>query len=61
MKKEASTQVFYYEYCEIFKSSYFEEHPRTAACNKCLIKTRKLDGRDKIQKFDLTNFSLKPF
>ena len=61
MKKEASTQVFSYEYCEIFKNNYSEEHPRTVAFNKCLIKTRKFDGRDKIQKFDLTSFSLKSF
>ena len=25
------TQVFSYEYCEIFKNAYFEEHRRTAA------------------------------
>ena len=29
--KEAPTQVFFCEYCEIFKNSYFEEHLRMAA------------------------------
>ena len=46
---------------KFLRTNYFEEHPRTVACNKCLIKTRKFDGRDKIQKFDLTSFSLKSF
>ena len=29
--KNIPTQVFFYEYCEIFKNTYFEEHLRTAA------------------------------
>ena len=29
--KKASTQVFSFEICEIFKNIYLEEHPRTAA------------------------------
>ena len=28
IKKETPTQVFSYEYCEIFKNTYFEEHLR---------------------------------
>ena len=28
--KRDSTQVFSCEYCEIFKNTYFEEHPRTS-------------------------------
>ena len=31
IKKRLKTQVFSYEYCEIFKNNYFEEHLRTAA------------------------------
>ena len=31
IKKEALTQVFSCEFCEIFKSTYFEEHLQTAA------------------------------
>ena len=30
-KCEAPTQMFYCEYCEISKNTYFEEHLRTAA------------------------------
>ena len=26
IKKETPTQVFFYEYCEVFKNTYFEEH-----------------------------------
>ena len=29
-EKETVTQVFSYEYCEIFKNTYFEKHLRTA-------------------------------
>ena len=29
--KETPTQEFSYEYCEIFKKTYFEKHLRTAA------------------------------
>ena len=29
--KETATQVFFCEFCEIFKNSFFEEHLRTAA------------------------------
>ena len=31
LKKKSSTQVFSFEYCKIFKNTYFEEHLRTAA------------------------------
>ena len=30
-QKETSAQFFSYEFCETFKSTYFEEHLRTAA------------------------------
>ena len=30
-EKVALTQMFSCEYCKIFKSNYFEEHPRTSA------------------------------
>ena len=30
IKKETPTQVFFCEYCEVFKSTYFEEHLLTA-------------------------------
>ena len=30
------------EYCEIFKSTYFEEHLRTAASENVLMKPRKI-------------------
>ena len=30
------------EYCEIFKSTYFEEHLRTAASENVLMKVRKI-------------------
>ena len=30
-QKETPTQVFFCEYCKIFKSSYFEEHVQAAA------------------------------
>ena len=33
-QKETPTQVFFCEYCEIFKSTYFEEHLRTVASEK---------------------------
>ena len=35
--KETSTQVFSYEICKIFKSSYFEEHLRTAASKNIIL------------------------
>ena len=31
--KKTLTQVFSYEYCEIFKNSYFEDHLLTAAAS----------------------------
>ena len=31
IKKKTPTQVFFYEYCEIFKNAYFEKHLRTTA------------------------------
>ena len=31
IKKETPTQVFFCEYCEIFKNTYFEKHLRTTA------------------------------
>ena len=33
--KETPTQVFSCEFCEIFKTAYFEEHLRTTAFKKC--------------------------
>ena len=36
--KETPTKVFSCDYCEVFKSNYFEEHLRTAASEK--IQTR---------------------
>ena len=38
-KKE---HLFNSEYCEIFKSAYFEEHLRTAASENAFMKLRKL-------------------
>ena len=38
IKKETQTLVFYGEYCEIFKSTYFEEHLRIAASKTWKIK-----------------------
>ena len=35
--KETSTQVFSHEICKIFKSSYFEEHLRTAASKTIIL------------------------
>ena len=35
MLKEFPAQVFSCEYCEIFKNTYFEENPRTAASAHC--------------------------
>ena len=34
--------LFNFEYCEIFKSTYFEEHLRTAASGNVLMKLRKI-------------------
>ena len=34
--------LFDSEYCEIFKSTYFEEHLRTAASENVLMKPRKI-------------------
>ena len=31
IKKETPTQVFFCEYCEIFKNTYFEKHLQTTA------------------------------
>ena len=31
LKRDTPAQVFSFEYCEIFKNTYFEEHLRTAA------------------------------
>ena len=39
--KKALTQVFSYEYCEIFKNIYFEEHLRTAD-SRYISKKKKL-------------------
>ena len=36
-KKETPTQMFSCEYCEIFKSTYFDEHLRTAASKEYKI------------------------
>ena len=32
-----NTQVFYYEHCEIFKNTYFEEHLRKAGSEVTVI------------------------
>ena len=34
--------LFNSEYCEIFKSTYFEEHLRTAASENMFMKLRKI-------------------
>ena len=34
--------LFNSEYCEIFKSTYFEEHLRTAATENVFMKLRKI-------------------
>ena len=34
--------LFNTEYCEIFKSTYFEEHLRTAASENVFMKLRKI-------------------
>ena len=34
--------VFNFEYCEIFKSTYFEEHLRTATSENVFMKLRKI-------------------
>ena len=34
--------LFNSKYCEIFKSTYFEEHARTAASESVLMKLRKI-------------------
>ena len=39
IKKEALAQVFFYEFCEIFKSHFFTEHPRTTAFVTSLLKS----------------------
>ena len=39
--KETPTKVFYCEYCEIFKSTYFEEHLRAAASGGLRLNKRK--------------------
>ena len=33
--------LFSYEYCKIFKSTYFEEHLRTAVSENVFIETEK--------------------
>ena len=38
LKKETLSQVFSCEYCNIFKNTYFEEHPRTDASVACCSK-----------------------
>ena len=38
--KKTSTQVFSCEYCEIFKSTYFEKHLRTAASETLLVNSK---------------------
>ena len=37
LSKEALTQVFPCKYCEIFKSTYFQEHLRTTASNNIIV------------------------
>ena len=37
------------EYCEIFKSTYFEKHLRTAASEHMFIKLRKENAHKKFQ------------
>ena len=43
IKNKTPTQVFFCEYCEIFKNIHFEEHLRTAASERfaCLIQDLK--------------------
>ena len=46
--KEIPTQVFFCEYCEIFKKAYFEENLRTAAseyCKACIHEDCKIGGK----------------
>ena len=38
IKKETPTQVFSCEYCDIFKSTYFEEHKRRNAFKNYSLK-----------------------
>ena len=38
--------LFNSEYCEIFKSTYFEERLRVAACENVFMKLRKIEITD---------------
>ena len=42
MKAPVLEPLFNSEYCEIFKSTYFEEHLRTAVSEKVFMKLRKI-------------------
>ena len=42
LQKETSTQAFSFEYCEIFKNTYFEEHLRTAASASTTLHSQML-------------------
>ena len=37
LKKETPAQVFSYEFCEVFKKTFFIEHLRTAISVNCLF------------------------
>ena len=50
--KETPTQVFSCEYCEIFKSTYFEKHLRTAASAYWWLYFEKVFSH-KVEKIDL--------
>ena len=41
-KKPLLESLFNAEYCEIFKSTYFEKHQQTAASENMFMKLRKL-------------------
>ena len=59
IEKETPIQVFFCEYCEIFKKTYFEEYLRTDTwVNSALISTLLLDFLSIILLVYLVVFSL---
>ena len=46
MKTLVLVCLFNFQYCEIFKSTYFEEHLRTAASANVFMKLRKQARRN---------------
>ena len=46
-EKPVLESLFNLEYCEIFKSAYFEEHLRTTACENVFMKLRKIKNYSK--------------